>query len=84
MGHVVEEHASTEGRDGHSGAEESVALEKATEPWAGEVGPERDDPAHVLVWGRSRALADLDPARFSALAARVWAPLLAVETVDRP
>lgn len=66
------------------GAEESVALEKATEPWAGEVGPERDDPAHVLVWGRSRALADLDPARFSALAARVWAPLLAVETVDRP
>ncbi|MBW6439280.1 exodeoxyribonuclease V subunit gamma [Actinoplanes hulinensis] len=66
------------------------ALAKARIEWSRP--GEGDDPAHALVWGPGAPLEALltEPATggestyFGALADRLWSPLLAAETVDRP
>ena len=71
------------------------AVAKAGDEWTRfGGGGESDDPAHTLVWGaaapldaccrRHRAAPPSSRRRFGALAMRLWAPLLAAETVDRP
>jgi exodeoxyribonuclease V gamma subunit len=78
------------------GGDVDDAVEAARKQWTRyEGGGEADDPAHALVWGSNVELDALlatpapdrsavgEPTRFGALAARVWTPLLAAETVDR-
>jgi exodeoxyribonuclease V gamma subunit len=61
-------------------------MNRARDRWTDRFGPEQDDPAHVLVWGRRRALDDLvgpadgppdapAPSRFAGLATRLWTPV---------
>jgi exodeoxyribonuclease V gamma subunit len=65
---------------------EVAAMNRARDRWTDRFGPEQDDPAHVLVWGRRRALDDLvgpadgppdapAPSRFAGLATRLWTPV---------
>ncbi|PID96504.1 MAG: exodeoxyribonuclease V subunit gamma [Actinomycetales bacterium] len=77
----------------HRGSREASARSAARNTWSGKY-PERDDPAYRLVWGNPPWLPGLDqvddtdgdgepapPDGFAALAMRLWAPLLQVETV---
>ncbi|WP_233899091.1 exodeoxyribonuclease V subunit gamma [Pseudonocardia dioxanivorans] len=69
------------------------AVDAARSAWAGRFSPERDEPAHRLLWGPSAPLEDLlsapartgeEPSLFGELAMRVWTPLLAAEEVSLP
>ncbi|MFC5137054.1 exodeoxyribonuclease V subunit gamma [Actinomycetospora rhizophila] len=63
-----------------------AAMNRARDRWTDRFGSEQDDPAHVLVWGRRRALDDLvgpadgdAPSRFAGLATRLWTPIRETE-----
>lgn len=65
---------------------EVAAMNKARDTWTSRYGGEQSDPAHVLVWGRRRALDDLvgaangdAPSRFAGLATRLWTPVREAE-----
>lgn len=71
-----------------SGGNAQKALTKAGFEWTSKYGGERDDPAHVLVWGRDRRLEDLagaplgaEPTMLGALAVRLWGPLRDAEEI---
>ncbi len=68
------------------------AFDAARRSWSGDYGDARD-PAHVLVWGRDRALDDVagtatgpgpdaggESTRFGELAVRLWRPLREAES----
>ncbi|GLZ45922.1 RecBCD enzyme subunit RecC [Actinomycetospora sp. NBRC 106375] len=68
---------------------EIAAMNRARDRWTDRYGAEQDDPAHVLVWGRRRALDDLvgpatgdAPSRFGALATRLWTPVRDAEGIQ--
>jgi exodeoxyribonuclease V gamma subunit len=63
----------------HRGMNADNAGRAAEREWRTRFGGEVTEDAHVLIWGEDAALADLGLARLAALAARVWAPVLAAE-----
>jgi len=63
----------------HRGMNPDNARRAAAQEWRTKYGGEVTEGAHVLVWGEDAELAELGIARLAALAARVWAPLLAAE-----
>ena len=70
---------------------ELAAMNRARDRWTDRYGAEQDDPAHVLVWGRRRALDDLvgpadgdSPSRFAGLATRLWTPVRDAEEMSAP
>lgn len=83
-------HAYAHCRRGGGSADEALA--EAVRTWSVGAGAERDDDAHVRVWGPA-ALASVltaqpgppggEPTRFGHLAVTLWEPLLAAEEVTR-
>ncbi|OZM77324.1 exodeoxyribonuclease V subunit gamma [Pseudonocardia sp. MH-G8] len=73
------------------GADAGAALEEALRKWSTGAGAERNDAAHVRVWGPAAGPEVLsapgapggEPTRFGALALQVWNPLLGAEDVVR-
>jgi exodeoxyribonuclease V gamma subunit len=63
----------------HRGMSPDNALAAAEREWRTRYGGEVADDAHVLLWGEDADLAALGVDRLAALAARVWAPVLAAE-----
>ncbi|MHA6627892.1 exodeoxyribonuclease V subunit gamma [Pseudonocardia sichuanensis] len=73
------------------GADAGAALEEALRKWSNGAGAERNDAAHVRVWGPAAGPEVLtapggsggEPTRFGSLAMQVWNPLLGAEDVVR-